>query len=899
MISASDIEHQKRYDHKVIEEKWNKVFSQIFRADPNTSKKKFCIAIPPPNITGSLHIGHALNMTIQDVIARYKRMCDYEVLWVPGTDHAGIATQVIVLRELEKRGIKREELSEESFLQFVEDWREKSQRRIREQMERLSLSVDWSRNRFTLDPEYRKAVTKAFIELYNDGLIYKGDRVINWCPSCKTALSDLEVEFEDEPGKLYYIIYPIEEGGKVGLTVATTRPETLLGDTAVAVHPDDTRYSDVRAVYVPLVWRKVPVIKDKRVDMTFGTGVVKITPSHDFVDFEIATENNLPRIKIMDENGVIIFGEYKGLDRFAARKRIVEDLEKLQLLAKVEDYTIRIGKCYRCKTVVEPLLSKQWFLNVRKIAGEAIEVVKRASERKPRMNSNGKDKRKEVKFFSQNWENLYLSWMDRIKDWCISRQLWWGHKIPVVTCLDCANTITYYEEKPASCPKCHSTNLKEEKDVLDTWFSSALWPFAVLGWPEKTPEIEKFYPTDVLVTGFDIIFFWVARMIMMGLYFTKNVPFQYVYVHGLIRDEKGQKMSKTKGNVLDPLDIIEKYGADTLRFTLSILASQVKDIKLSEKTIQSFYHFMNKIWNASRFVIMNAETYKGKFQPRSIPQIWIMGKLSRCISRVRDFLEEMRINQASTEIYEFFWNDFCDWYIEISKFEMQDEELKEHAQSTLVYVLDSCLRILHVFCPSITAHIWDIMKKKYNPPDWKQEYISFAEFPKPISFPHEVVETGETLISIVKEIRSIKNYLGLRASDIVDVKIACQGNMEILGAINSNIKWIEKLSGSKIEACINVSDVGQRYIPSPVKNVLVLVETSREKIGEVYRKIEKEIHELSKEMETVKKRLSNPEFLEKASESVVEEHRGKFSEISFKLSHLHKQAELMKAMLQG
>lgn len=881
------IEEQKRYDHKAIEEVWTKKFSTAFKSDPSSRKKKFCITIPPPNITGSLHIGHALNMTIQDVIVRYKRMKNYEVLWVPGTDHAGIATQVVVLRELEKKGLKREDLSEEKFFKFVEEWREKSQSRIREQMEKLALSVDWSMNRFTLDPDYREAVLKAFAELYKDGLIYRGDYIINWCPSCRTALSDLEVEFSEEQGKLYYIIYPIEENGKEGITVATTRPETLLGDTAVAVHPEDERYSEIKAVYVPLVWRKVPVIRDERVDMTFGTGAVKITPAHDFADFEISNDHRLPRIKIMDENGVIIFGDYKGLERFEGRKKILEDLEAIGLLSKVEDYKIRIGRCYRCKTIVEPLLSKQWFLKTKELAKAAIEAVE--SDEAEGKSDEGF---KKVKFLSENWKNLYLSWMSRIKDWCISRQLWWGHKIPAATCLDCERNFLTIETPSEFCPYCNSRNIKEEKDVLDTWFSSALWPFAVLGWPKKTQYLEAFYPTDMLVTGFDIIFFWVARMIMMGLYFMKQVPFKQVYVHGLIRDEKGQKMSKTKGNVLDPLDIVEKYGADTLRFTLSVLASQTKDIKLSEKTIESYYHFMNKIWNASRFVIMNVDSYKPKFSPKSIPQIWILGKLSECISKVEKYLDETKINQASTEIYEFFWNDFCDWYIEISKFEIQDPELSDDAKNTLVSVLDSSLRILHIFCPSITAHIWDIMKRKYNPPDWDADIISFAEFPRVAALPEEVIQTGETLISILKEIRAIKDYMGVKINEKVNVKLVCQSKLEILGAIKSNINWMEKLSGSNIEVCMT-QDEGD-YIPSSVKDILILVEARREKIDQVFKRMEQEESQLSAELEKIKKRLSNTEFLEKADEAVVEEHKKRFEDISFKLSHLQKKLTMMK-----
>ena len=883
------------YKHREIEEYWSRVFADAFIANPDSPKKKFCVVIPPPNITGSLHIGHALNMTIQDIIVRYKRMSGYEVLWVPGTDHAGIATQHVVSRELEKRGLKRENMSKEEFLKFVDEWREQSQKKIKEQMQRLCLSVDWTANRFTLDEDYRRAVIKAFAELFKNGLIYEGDYIINWCPSCKTALSDLEVEFSEEKGKLYYIIYPFEKEGKDGICVATTRPETLLGDTAVAVHPEDEKYKDVQYVFVPLVWRKVPVIRDEVVDMTFGTGAVKVTPFHDFADFEIARRHNLDGIKIMNEDAIITFGDYAGLKREEARKKIVSDLQSYGLLLKVEDYTIRLGRCYRCRTVVEPIISRQWFVDMKKLAPPAIEAVKGSdSSESNSMYENGGDKKNSrVQFLAERWKNLYISWMENVKDWCISRQIWWGHKIPISFCNSCGEKFLNNdgEKEQRTCPRCGSENIKESEDVLDTWFSSALWPFAVLGWPEKTKKLKVFYPTDVLVTGFDIIFFWVARMIVMGLYFTKQVPFRKVFVHGLIRDEKGQKMSKTKGNVLDPLELIEKYGADSLRFTLAMLSSQIKDMRLSEKSVESYYHFMNKVWNASKFVIQNVEQAKRNFSPKSLPQRWIISKLSRCIRNVKRFLEEYKINQALSEIYEFFWNDFCDWYIEISKIEMRNEKLSSCAKNTLVFVLESSLRLLHPFIPALTAHIWSLMRKKYGWED-EPEIISFAGFPDFEFEEEESLEIGQKLITIVKEIRALKDELGFKVSDEVPAVVLTFGETHLEHAVKDNIEWIEKLSRSKVSV-LSGDKFPESFIPSSEKGVAVAISSKGAKLAESIEKIKKEISKLEKDFERVKKRLSNQDFLSRADEEVIEEHKKEFEELSLKINVLKTRLEIL------
>ncbi len=595
----SPVELPPSYDPKKVEDKWYKIWEEkgLFEPTFDPEKPKFSMVIPPPNVTGSLHIGHALNNTLQDVLARYKRMDGYDVLWIPGTDHAGIATQNVVERELAKEGLTREDLGREKFLERVWQWKETYGQRIIEQLKKLGASCSWSYQRFTMDEGLSKAVKEVFCRLWEEGLIYRGDYIINWCPRCHTALADLEVEFEPKTGKLWYLKYPLEDGSDY-IVVATTRPETMLGDTAVAVHPDDERYQKFigKNLRLPLIGRIIPVIADKIVDPEFGTGAVKVTPAHDFNDFEIAKRHNLPIVKVIEESGKMTkeAGPYAGLDRFEARKRVVEDLRKEGLLFKEEDYEVVLGHCYRCGTIIEPLVSKQWFVKMKPLAQPAMAAVEYGF----------------IKFYPQSWKNLYFDWMKNIRDWCISRQIWWGHRIPVWYCESCGEVLVSREENLETCSKCGSSSLKPEEDVLDTWFSSALWPFSTMGWPEKTKTLETFYPTSVLVTSFDIIFFWVARMIMMGEHFMGAVPFEKVYIHALVRDEKGQKMSKSKGNVIDPLEMIEKFGCDALRFTLIALAAQGRDIRLSVNRIEGYKHFINKIWNAGRFVLMNLDELK-------------------------------------------------------------------------------------------------------------------------------------------------------------------------------------------------------------------------------------------------------------------------------------------------
>lgn len=671
------------YNPKEVEEKWYRIWEEnkLFEPSFDPSKPKFSMVIPPPNVTGTLHIGHALNNTIQDVLARYKRMDGYDVLWIPGTDHAGIATQNVVERELSKEGLSREELGREKFLERVWQWKERYGKRIIEQLKKLGASCSWSFERFTMDEGLSKAVKEVFYKLWQEELIYRGDYIINWCPRCYTALADLEVEFESISGNLWYIKYPLEDNSGY-VVVATTRPETMLGDTAVAVHPEDERYKSFVGKYVtlPILKRKIPIISDKAVDPQFGTGAVKITPAHDFNDFEIAKRHHLPFIKVIDESGKMTkeAGPYVGLDRFEARHMILERLSQEGFLLKEEEYSLTLGHCYRCGTVIEPLLSKQWFVKMKPLAQPGIAAVEYGF----------------IKFYPESWKNLYFDWMKNIRDWCISRQIWWGHKIPVWYCENCGEIIVSKEDSPLECPRCNGNKLIPEEDVLDTWFSSALWPFSTMGWPEKTQTLRNFYPTSVLVTSFDIIYFWVARMIMMGLHFMGAIPFQEVYIHALVRDEKGQKMSKSKGNVIDPLEIIEKFGCDALRFTLISLAAQGRDIKLSIQRIEGYKHFINKIWNAGRFILMHIGDLKEedlrslKFEELPLFSKWILFRLNETIKGVREKLEEREFDQAAMMIYHFFWDEFCDWYIEISKIYLKDPHLLQSTQLVLYLVLE-------------------------------------------------------------------------------------------------------------------------------------------------------------------------------------------------------------------
>jgi valyl-tRNA synthetase len=710
----------KTYEPKEVEEKWYCYWERndLFKANTESIKSPFSIVIPPPNITGSLHMGHALNNTLQDILCRYRRMKGYSVLWQPGTDHAGIATQNVVEKDLASKGTDRHQIGRERFVKLVWEWREKFGGVIINQLKRLGSSCDWSRERFTMDEGLSRAVREVFVRLYDEGLIYRGDYIINWCPRCHTALADLEVEHEDKDSFLYYIRYPFEDREGY-LIVATTRPETVLGDTALAVNPEDERYKDLSGAYVllPVLNRPIPVIFDNYVDKEFGTGALKITPAHDPNDFEIGNTHQLERIKVIDEDGSMneLAGPYKGMDRFQCRERILQDLESSGLLEKTEPYSHAVGHCYRCKTMIEPLLSKQWFIKVGPLAKEAIAAVK-----------DGK-----TRIVPSNWEDVYYEWMNNIKDWCISRQIWWGHRIPVWYCQGCGEIIVAKEE-PKACPSCKGKDLQQETDVLDTWFSSALWPFSTLGWPDSTDELKTFYPTSVLVTGFDILFFWVARMMMMGIHFLGDVPFRDVYIHALVKDEQGQKMSKSKGNIIDPLEVLDRFGTDAFRFTLSVLAIQGRDIRLSEERIAGYRNFINKIWNAARFSLMNLKDCKPPSIDKSsitLADRWIMSRMGEVAEEISGHLDDYRFNDAAGTCYQFVWHEFCDWYLEMAKLELysKDQKRREVAHSVLQILLSGVVRLLHPFVPFITEEIW------YRLP-YTEGSIMVAQFPKHIEF---------------------------------------------------------------------------------------------------------------------------------------------------------------------
>ena len=842
-----------RYDPANIETKWYKFWLEKGYFTPKKDGPKYSIVIPPPNITGKIHMGHALNITLQDILVRFKRMNGFKTLWVPGEDHAGIATQTAVEKAIEKEGKKREELGREKFLEIVWDWANTYRNTIKNQIMAIGASVDWTRERFTLDEGLSKAVKKVFVSLYKKGLIYKGKYIVNWCPRCKTVLSDEEVEYEEHDGKLYYIKYPFADGNGE-IIIATTRPETMLGDTAIAVSPSDERYKELigKEVIVPLVGRKIKIIADMHADPEFGTGALKVTPAHDPNDYLIGQRHNLEFINIfkddmtINENG----GKYKGLDRYQAREKIVEDLEKEGYLVKIEDIKHSVGHCYRCNTVIEPMLMDQWFVKMKPLAEKAIEAVEKG----------------EVKFYPDRWKKVYLNWMYEIRDWCISRQLWWGHRIPIWYCQDCGH-INVSEEEVKKCEKCGSTNLKQEEDVLDTWFSSALWPFSTLGWPENTSDLKEFYPTDVLVTGFDIIFFWVARMVMMGYEFMGKKPFNDVYIHQLVRDKFGRKMSKSLGNGIDPLEVIQEYGADPMRFTLALLAAQGRDIKLDIKNIDTSKKFANKIWNATRFIIMNLEDYKEiPLENLNLSDKWILSRLQKTIKNVTNAIEQYEFNLAAREIYNFFWDEFCDWYIEVSKPRLKTEE-KHLVQNVLVTVLDSSLKLLHPFMPFITEELWQKLPTS-------GESITVSEWPKVNDelIDNSSEERFSLLMNIIKGIRNVKAEINIPQSQKVNISsnhdfteeeklyIRTLGNVE-------NIKISDQKPEKSASAFVN----NELEVYVELGN-LIDIETE---INRLNKKIEK----LEKDAQKFRIKLSNKKFLEGAPEEIVEEAKEKLANI--------------------
>ena len=759
------MELSKTFDAKAAEEHWFQLWVDrgYFTADPNRPGEVFAIVIPPPNVTGQLHLGHALNVTLHDVIVRMRRMQGYNTLWLPGTDHAGIATQNVVEREIAKEKVTRHDLGRDQFVDRVWQWRETYGGKILNQLRKLGASCDWSRERFTLDEGLSRAVTKVFVMLYREGLIYRDYRLINWCPRCETALSDLEVEHKEAKGNLWHIQYPfVDSSGSI--TVATTRPETMLGDTAVAVHPKDERYRSLigKMVRLPLTDREIPIIADDAVDKAFGSGAVKITPGHDFNDFEMGRRHQLAQISVMDTHGRMSAeaGAYQGLTREDCRRQIVADLEARGLLEKIEPHQHALGVCSRCDTVVEPMLSYQWFMAVNKpgangesLAGAAIKAVEQGA----------------TKFYPKRWENTYFSWMRNLQDWCISRQLWWGHRIPAYWCQSCAKPEPVVaEERPASCPKCGGADLRQDDDVLDTWFSSGLWPFSTLGWPAQTADLKKYYPTSLLITGFDIIFFWVARMMMFGLKCMDDVPFKDVYITPLVRDQFGKKMTKSRGNVVDPLEIMDKYGTDAVRFTLAQLSVQGRDLILSDDRLAASRAFANKIWNAARFVLMNLEGAPQPLPPienakLGLAERWILSRLDAAIAKVTQEIEAYEFNNAALTVYQFIWHEFCDWYIELSKEPLKaGGERQAAARLVLVTCFDRMLRILHPFMPFISEEIWQTIRPYLGEADLS-EHLAVAKFPEPtVAFKlnPEEADAMDRCIGTTEAINSLRSLAG-------------------------------------------------------------------------------------------------------------------------------------------
>nr|MBO2494691.1 valine--tRNA ligase [Clostridia bacterium] len=875
----------KTYDPSQVEDRIYRMWMDkgYFRAEVDWNKEPFCIVIPPPNITGQLHMGHALDNTLQDILVRWRRMQGYVTLWLPGTDHASIATELKIVEKLAEEGLTKNDLGREEFLKRAWQWKEQYGGRITQQLKKLGASLDWSRERFTMDEGCSRAVLEVFVRLYKKGFIYRGDRIINWCPDCKTALSDAEVEHEEEQGNLWYVRYPVKDSQE-SITVATTRPETMLGDTAVAVHPEDERYRHLigKTVILPIMNREIPIIADEYVEREFGTGAVKITPAHDPNDFEVGVRHGLPWVCVMDEKGFMNHnaGKYQGMDRYEARKAIVEELKSLGLLEKVEPIKHNVGHCYRCGTVVEPIISKQWFVKMKPLAEPAIKAVKEGR----------------IKFVPERFEKIYFNWMENIKDWCISRQLWWGHRIPAYYCQDCDHTMVE-RSMPERCTKCGSTNIKQDEDVLDTWFSSALWPFSTLGWPDETEDLKYFYPTSVLVTGYDIIFFWVARMIFSGLEHMGDVPFRYVFIHGIVRDSEGRKMSKSLGNGIDPLEVIEKYGADALRLTLVTGNSPGNDMRFYWERVEASRNFCNKLWNAARFILMNMQS-SGIDKPRKVklelPDRWIISRCNRLIREVTDNLEKFELGIAVQKLYDFIWDEFCDWYIELAKPGLygQDVELKESKLYTLTYVLSNVLKLLHPFMPFITEEIWQHL------PNRECDSIMVSSWPK-VREKELDAQAEEQMAAVMDAIRSIRN---IRAEMEVPpsrrAKVILVVNHDWMDIFENSKAYFEKLAwasevvlqrdkeGIPSNAVSAVTDKAQIFMP-----LEDLVDFEKE-----MERLLKEKANLEKELARVENKLSNRNFVEKAPPAVVEEERKKKEKYQDMMAKVLSRIEALNSM---
>ncbi len=857
---------EKTYDPRQVEEKWSSFWTKegLFTPELPSAKKKFSMVLPPPNVTGILHIGHALCFTLPDIIVRWRRMQGYNTLWLPGTDHASIAVHNVIEQSLAEKGLTRQQVGREEFLKIAWEWKKTYHGRIIHQLKKLGASLDWTRERFTLDQGFSKAIKRVFVELYREGLIYRDYYLVNRCPHCATVLSDIEIEHREHKAKLYFIKYPFLSSEQA-IVVATTRPETMLGDTAVAVHPEDKRYKKYHGqrVLLPIVKRAIPVITDQRVEMEFGTGAVKVTPAHDPVDFELGKKHGLEQVIVIDGAGRMTEAageEFKGLDRFECREKVVGRLKETGLLEKVEDYQHAVGHCYRCKTVIEPHLSWQWFVRVGPLAKEAIKVVE-----------EGK-----IQFVPSRWAKTYFEWMYNIHDWCISRQLWWGHRIPAWYCRDCEQ-VTVSEEEPRMCEKCRGSNIVQEEDVLDTWFSSALWPFATMGWPEETEDLKAFYPTDLMSTGFDIIFFWVARMIMMGLKFAKDIPFQHVFINGLVRDIKRRKMSKSEGNIIDPLEMIEKYGTDALRFTLAALAIPGMDISLSEERMAGYQAFANKIWNASRFVLMNisGEEYSVAEEELTLADRWIRSRLARVIQELNAALEEYKFYEAAAKIYHFIWHEFCDWYVEMVKPALKADN--KSSEAVLVDTLDKILRMLHPFMPFISEEIW-----QHLPGSGKS--LTVAAFPVPeedfiddnvereMSFVQQAVIGLRTIRAENRIPPKKKIELWVRAKD--EEKRIMERNKGVIETL-TNARRMEVFDRFPQEKRLLKGVAGSLEIAIPTEKGLFDLEQEQARV-------KKEIVKISLDIEKIQKRLKDKKFLSGAPESYVVEIKDRLKELQSK-----------------
>ena len=838
-----------------------------FHAEPNPEKEPYTIVIPPPNITGQLHMGHALDNTLQDILIRFRRMQGYETLWMPGTDHASIATEAKIVQAMAKEGITKEDLGRDGFLERAWEWKKQYGGRIVEQLKKLGTSCDWERERFTMDEGCSKAVKEVFVNLYNKGLIYQGERIINWCPHCQTSISDAEVEYEEQAGHFWHLRYPLADGSGY-VQLATTRPETMLGDTGIAVNPNDERYKDIvgKNVILPLVGREIPVVADDYVDMEFGTGVVKITPAHDPNDFGVGSRHNLPILKVMNDDATMTAdcGKYAGMDRYEARKAIVADLEEQGFLVKVEDHAHNVGTCYRCSTTVEPMVSKQWFVRMEPLAKPAIDAVR-----------NG-----DIRLIPERMDKTYYNWMENIKDWCISRQLWWGHRIPAYYCEDCGEVMVSKEDVHV-CSKCGSTHVHQDPDTLDTWFSSALWPFSTLGWPDNTEELKYFYPTSTLVTGYDIIFFWVSRMIFSGLEHMGEIPFKTVLFHGLVRDAQGRKMSKSLGNGIDPLEVIDQYGADALRFTLATGNTPGNDMRFSDDKVLASRNFANKLWNAARFILMNITDENMKVEvpaELTIEDKWVLSKFNKLVKEVTDNLEKFELGIAISKLYDFIWDVFCDWYVELTKTRLwEGGEQADPARQVLVYLMDGMLKLLHPFMPFITEEIWQaiphegetIMVSKW--PEYKEELNFSAE---ELNF--------EKVMDAIKAVRARRSEMNVPPSKkaTLHIETAFEDVFRQGQAFLERLAWADAVDFSKdfdADSCVQViTDSARVFIP-----LAQLVDRDKE-----IARLNKEKDDCEKDIKFLSGKLNNPGFVAKAPEKVIAVEREKLAKAEERMAKI-------------